>query len=74
MTDTCKAYQASDQMVCPCGLQWDMNDPDEPECPTIRLTAVKRQIYAMTMTENISVNSRYDALQRERLELERRIG
>ena len=31
---SCKAYQASDQMICGhCGLQWDVNDPDPPPCP-----------------------------------------
>lgn len=30
----CRARQASDQMMCgTCGLQWDTNDPDPPECP-----------------------------------------
>lgn len=29
----CQARQYSDQMMCPrCGLQWDVNDPDPPEC------------------------------------------
>ena len=28
----CRAYQASDQMICPCGRQWDVNDPDPPAC------------------------------------------
>ena len=28
----CQAYQASDQMICPCGKQWDVNDPEPPEC------------------------------------------
>jgi len=28
----CRAYQASDQMICPCGMQWDINDPDPPAC------------------------------------------
>jgi hypothetical protein len=28
----CRAYQASDQMICPCGLQWDVNDNDPPAC------------------------------------------
>ena len=29
----CHARQESDQMRCvPCGLVWDMNDPDPPEC------------------------------------------
>jgi hypothetical protein len=30
---TCHAVQMSDQMVCgQCGLQWDVNDPEPPEC------------------------------------------
>lgn len=30
---TCKARQYSDQMSCSeCGLVWDMNDDDPPEC------------------------------------------
>lgn len=29
----CRAYQASDQMICgPCVLQWDVNDPEPPVC------------------------------------------
>ena len=29
----CEAQQVSDQMRCErCGLVWDMNDPDPPEC------------------------------------------
>ena len=29
----CQARQQSDQMYCAkCGLVWDMNDPDPPEC------------------------------------------
>jgi hypothetical protein len=28
----CKARQFSDQMLCECGLAWDVNDPDPPEC------------------------------------------
>jgi hypothetical protein len=31
---TCKATQRSDQMFCErCGIQWDVNDPDPPDCP-----------------------------------------
>lgn len=31
----CKAYQCGDQMHCGrCGLQWDVNDPDRPDCLT----------------------------------------
>jgi hypothetical protein len=29
----CRAYQASDQMACPCGLGWDVNDSEPPICP-----------------------------------------
>ena len=29
----CKARQYGDQMICaPCGLNWDVNDPEPPEC------------------------------------------
>ena len=29
----CQARQYGDQMRCvPCGLVWDMNDPEPPEC------------------------------------------
>lgn len=29
----CKARQYSDQMQCgACGLAWDVNDPEPPEC------------------------------------------
>lgn len=29
----CKARQYSDTMTCgPCGLQWDVNDPEPPQC------------------------------------------
>ena len=32
---TCQARQYSDQMICEkCGLQWDVNDPEPPECIT----------------------------------------
>lgn len=31
---SCHAYQASDGMFCRCGLQWDVNDPDPPVCPS----------------------------------------
>jgi len=30
---TCKAKQYSDTMICDrCALQWDINDPEPPEC------------------------------------------
>ena len=29
----CKAIQQSDEMHCAeCGLRWDVNDPEPPEC------------------------------------------
>lgn len=29
----CQARQYSDQMICgKCGLAWDVNDPEPPEC------------------------------------------
>lgn len=35
---TCKARQHSDQMICEaCGLQWDVNDPDPPECNPVQV-------------------------------------
>ena len=30
---TCAAVQQSDEMYCaPCGLRWDVNDPQPPAC------------------------------------------
>lgn len=30
---TCQARQHNDQMMCgTCGLQWDVDDPEPPEC------------------------------------------
>lgn len=41
---TCKAKQYSDQMICgKCGLQWDMNDPDPPECRDVTKPEEKDQ-------------------------------
>ena len=40
---TCQARQYSDQMLCRCGLAWDVNDLEPPECrkifhrPTMRV-------------------------------------
>ena len=39
---TCKARQYGDQMICgKCGLQWDVNDPDAPECNGGRVVRVE---------------------------------
>lgn len=38
---SCDARQYSDQMLCGrCGLGWDMNDPEPPECPRDRRAGV----------------------------------
>jgi len=40
---TCKARQYSDQMICgQCGLQWDVNDPEPPECLTIAQVSINK--------------------------------
>ena len=32
----CQARQYGDQLMCaPCGLNWDVNDPETPECRKI---------------------------------------
>lgn len=37
----CYAHQYSDQMHChKCGLVWDMDDPDPPQC----IVTVKRRV------------------------------
>lgn len=28
----CEVRQESDEMVCKCGLRWDVNDPEPPAC------------------------------------------
>jgi hypothetical protein len=35
MPDTCRAVRVNDQMICPCGRQWDISDPEPPECVTL---------------------------------------
>lgn len=30
--NTCRAVQQCDEMACPCGLRWEVNDPDPPLC------------------------------------------
>lgn len=29
---SCHAYRVNDQMLCSCGVQWDVNDPEPPIC------------------------------------------
>ncbi len=39
---SCKARQYSDQMICDkCALQWDVNDPDRPECVSVAKKTIK---------------------------------
>jgi len=39
----CKALQYSDQMLCgACGLAWDVNDEDPPECKPVARTALEQ--------------------------------
>lgn len=43
----CQARQYGDQMMCaPCGLNWDVNDPEPPECRKVdrRLKSVKDSV------------------------------
>jgi len=30
--NTCRARQEQDEMACPCGLRWAIDDPDPPLC------------------------------------------
>lgn len=43
----CQARQYGDQMICaPCGLNWDVNDPEPPECRKVdrRLKVAKESV------------------------------
>lgn len=63
---TCRARQHSDQMLCDCGLGWDVNDPDPPEC---RSTAVAtQQIAAMRVI--LQEPSRFASVQKRLLKLQ----
>lgn len=61
----CKARQHSDQMACSCGLAWDMNDPEPPEC---RQGVVARQELA-AMRVTLQEPSRYASVQKRLLKL-----
>jgi hypothetical protein len=53
----CLARQYSDQMLCGlCGLAWDVNDPEPPECETVdhRLRSVKSAIAADKEIKEVS--------------------
>lgn len=62
----CKARQHSDQMVCPCGLAWDMNDPDPPECR--QGVVAKQELAAMRVV--LQEPSRFASIQRRLLTLQ----
>lgn len=41
----CRARRYNDQMICDwCGLQWDVNDLDPPQCQSERYTKAKHHI------------------------------
>lgn len=40
----CKARRVNDQMMCECGLAWDVADTEPPECP--RTVVVKCDGYS----------------------------
>lgn len=66
MNKHCRARQHSDQMLCDCGLGWDMNDPEPPEC---RSTAVAtQQIAAMRVI--LQEPSRFASVQKRLLKLQ----
>ena len=66
MNKHCRARQHSDQMLCDCGLGWDVNDPDPPEC---RSTAVAtQQIAAMRVI--LQEPSRFASVQKRLLKLQ----
>lgn len=39
----CKAKQINDQKMCfRCGIQWDVNDPEPPECKSNKTLAEEK--------------------------------
>lgn len=46
----CKAYQRGDQWFCDrCGIVWDINDTDPPDCPKQGNEARNRDLGAVTL-------------------------
>lgn len=40
----CRAIQYSDEMYCAkCNLRWDINDPEPPDCPVLKLESEKEK-------------------------------
>lgn len=59
---TCQARQYSDTMACgACGLQWDVNDVEPPECPFTGLKAPESGFDASAL-ETIEIVRRYNDL------------
>lgn len=53
----CKAYQASDQMVCThCVLSWDVNDPDPPRCRVVEQESLNGILAEMKARRGGEVN------------------
>lgn len=65
----CKARQYSDQMLCACGLAWDVNDPEPPECPAYGVQDVRDSAPPMPEVKPAQVD-RKRQLDRLRAELE----
>lgn len=40
----CHARQCNDQMMCKCGLAWDVNDPEPPVCRGCRMSYTPEQL------------------------------
>lgn len=59
---TCRARQYSDQMQCPCGLTWDVNDVDPPLCPEREKAEKKERTHGflMSLKESITRPEGYD--------------
>lgn len=56
----CKARQYSDQMLCACGLAWDVNDPEPPECPAYGVQDVRDSAPPMPAVKPARVDEKTD--------------
>lgn len=62
----CKAIQMSDQMVCrSCGLNWDMNDPEPPEC---------RNKHSVKVESTVKPTTAYAAFKNNLLLMKQQLG
>ena len=46
---TCTAYRSNDQMLCRCGLAWDVNDPEPPVCSRRATSRIARLFPALAL-------------------------